>query len=60
MHMYRINMPLAMDCPALSVLQYKQTLEEQTDSLSLVATAVPASPCLLELAALGSDIWLGV
>ncbi len=52
MHMYKMNDPLAMDCPAPSMLQYNHTLEEQTDSLGLVATAVPATPRLLELAAL--------
>ena len=55
-----VQNPLAMDCPALSLLQYNRMLQEQTNSLSLVATAVPASPCLLELAALRSDIRLGV
>ena len=44
--------PLALDRPAMSVLQYSQMLQEQTDSLGLVATAVPATPRLLELAAL--------
>jgi hypothetical protein len=47
-----MNDPLAMGCPVLSVLQYNHMLEEQTDSLGLVTTAVPASPRLLELAAL--------
>ena len=44
--------PLALDRPAMSVLQYSQMLQKQPDSLGLVTTAVPASPRLLELAAL--------
>ena len=36
------------------------TMSSDTDTLSLVTTAVSAATGLLELAALGAHIWLGV
>lgn len=42
------------------LLHKNQNKFHDTSNLSLVATAVSATPSLLEFAALRSDIWLGV